>query len=339
MDIEAIKIFKIELDQDAIASIEIEEYGADFNNYLKGLIEIINESNKGRNFNFERDTTEVRVLINRINAGEEFGGIASIVAKRLLVKEKEAQEKIAQLGIEIQKGIMIIGMVNESGIRKFVICKADHNDFLNDTSFTLSRGLPIKKKIFKAFVTTFNDDNSINNVVVFDSNPSMSHYWWKDFLELSEIYDDKHNTKTAFEALDHAIFNKIKNDHPQDYVYLRNSTVRYFRANSAFEMNDYLDNGIGDYQPFDPALNIVELKNKIRKLPETKKFDNQFNILRDQVKAKFINRIPLTTQIDLVLKEDIINLENVISAEEEADGTKYVKIRSDSGYKYFKERR
>lgn len=68
----------------------------------------------------------------------------------------------------------------------------------------------------------------VEEVIVYDTNSSMSKYWWGDFLELSEVYTNKHNTITAFDAIDKGVFTKMKKDFPQDYVYLRNSTVRYF---------------------------------------------------------------------------------------------------------------
>ena len=139
-----------------------------------------------------------------------------------------------------------------------------------------------------------------------------------------EVYTDKHNTITAFDAIDKGVFTKMKKESPQDYLHLRNSAVRYFRAKEAFDMEDFLDNAIGDYHPFNPGLKIDTLKNTIRELPKTKKFDAKFSIIREEVKAKFLNKIPLTTQIDLHLKEDINNMENVITAELGKDGTKYV---------------
>ena len=56
---------------------------------------------------------------------------------------------------EIQKGIIVQALITDNGINKFIICKADHNEFLNEINFTLSRGLPIKKKVFKGFHITY----------------------------------------------------------------------------------------------------------------------------------------------------------------------------------------
>ncbi|MBS3915553.1 MAG: nucleoid-associated protein [Bacteroidetes bacterium] len=337
MDITAIKIFKVDIHQQAVEPIEQSVYGIDFDNYLKGLVNLITTGSSGRNFRFDSDTTEIRGQISKIFDGHEFSSIATTTVNRLLKKEQEAQAKMAKLGVEIQKGIVVQALVTENDISKFVICKADHSDFLDEINFTISRRLPLKKRVFKAFVCSLNSDNTVTNVLVYDTNPNLSQYWWKEFLELTKVYSDEDNTENAFGAIDKGIFTKIKKKYPQDYMHLRNSTVRYFRANDNFDMQNYLDTAIGNYTPFDNKLDVEEIKSQIKELPTKPRapFDVQFTIVKSKIRAKFLNTIPLTSQIDLHLKEDIPNIETIITAEKDADGTRYVKIKSDQGYQYF----
>lgn len=341
MDIKAIQIFKVDIHRQAVESIEQSTYGADFDTYLKGLVNLITTGSSGRNFRFDSETTEVRGQIAKIISGEDFSPIATTIVNRLLKKEQEAQAKMLKLGVEIQKGIVVQALVTENNFNKLIICKADHSDFLNEINFTITRGLPLKKKVFKAFVCSLNNDQTVTNVLVYDTNPSLSHYWWKDFLELTKVYSDEDNTENAFEAIDKGVFTKLKKKHPQDYMHLRNSTVRYFRANDNFDMQEFLDTAIGNYTPFDSRLDVAEIKTQIRQLPAKPRtpFDEQFTIVKAKVRAKFLNTIPLTSQIDLHLKEDIPNLETIITAEKDADGTRYVKIKSEQGYQYFSNRK
>lgn len=334
----SIRIFQIDTDNDKVIPVDQTQYGKDFKDYLTGLIEIISEGS-GRSFVFERETTEIRALIPRILKKEDFSVISEIAARRLLSCEQTTQAQIKKLGKEIQKGIVVQAIIEKDNMRKYVICKADHSEFLKDGDYTKTKGLPTKKKVFKAFYAIFTEAGNVENVVVYDTNSVMSKYWWGDFLELTEVYTDKHNTITAFEAIDKGVFTKMKKDAPQDYIHLRNSAVRYFRANAGFDMQNFLDTAIGNYEPYSEKLKIEALKNSIKELPKTKKFDEQFSIVKEHVTARFLNKIPLTTQIDLYLKEDIINIENVITAEQDKDGAKYVKIRSDSGYKFFNDRK
>jgi len=342
MEIIKLQLFKVDIEQDNVQIIDSSTYDDELIDYLKELFEIVIAGSSGRQFTFERETTEVRNEFTKILSDVEFNNFeesSSNIANRLFVIEHYAQEKIEKLGVVIQKGIIIQSLITEDGEHKFIICKADHNEFIDEVSYRLVRGLPVKKKAFKAFVCSINiDDKSVNNVLVYDTNPSDTKYWWKDFLELSMVYTDEYNTESAFNAIDKGIFTKMRNDHPQDYTYLRNSTVKYFRSNDMFEIQDFIEKVIGDYEPYDNTLNINELKLKIRELPSKsrKPFDNQFTIKKEKIKARFQNTIKLTNQIDLHIKENIPNIETVVFAVEDEDGTKYVKVKSEEGYRFFK---
>lgn len=334
MDSISILIYQIDIENEQINPVNKNSYGQDFDKYLGELIGIIS-TGSGREFQFERETTEVRGLFPKLLDSTNFPEISETVAKRLLSIEKTAQKKIEKLEVKIQKGIVVQAIVRENDCFKYVICKADHSEFLRDEDYQLTKGLPVKKKVFKAFVATFTESIEITNVLVYDTNSVMASYWWKDFLELTEVYTDKHNTITAFYAIDKGVFTKMKKESPQDYVYLRNSVVRYFRANQTFDMNDFIQTAIGDYKPYDPKLKVDTLKDSIRSLPKQRKFDEKFTILKEEVKAKFVNKISLTAQIELHLKEDIDKIEKVITTEVGKAGERYVKILSDSGYNYF----
>jgi len=338
MEITNLKIFKIDIDQEEVQNIDSSDYGLELENYLRELFQIVISGSSGRQFHFDRETTEVRSQISRIIANENFSDISNIIAKRLLDSEHTAQEGVAKLGITIQKGIVVQALITDNQVKKFIICKADHNEFLNEINYRTTRGLPVKKKAFKAFVCTLNEGNIVDNVLVYDTNPSETKYWWKEFLELTMVFSDEDNTEKAFNAIDKGVFTKMRNDHPLDYTYLRNSTVKYFRSNDTFEIQDFLDSAIGNYIPVDSTLNIDQLKSKIRELPSKSRspFDNQFNIVKEKIKARFQNTVKLTNQIDLRFKEDIPNIDTVVMAEQAADGTKYVKIKSEEGYRYFK---
>lgn len=57
----------------------------------------------------------------------------------------------------------------------------------------------------------------------------------------------------------------------------------------------------------------------------------------DRIKAKMIrDTIPLSKDIDLVLKNDVPDIVRTLKAYEEDDGSKFIMIRSDEGYDYAK---
>lgn len=335
MNITDIKIFRIDFHQSEVETIDQAAFPTDFKVYLEGLINLMTSGGSGRTFRFDRDTTEVRAQITRIINKEDFSDIATTIASRLLTVEQSAQEQMTRLGIEIQRGIIVQALVSDNGVDRFIICKADHSEFFNEINFNLSRGLPVKKKVFKGFICSLNSDQTVADILVYDMH--LIKYWWKEFLELIKVHSDEDNTQNAFDAIDKGVLIKLKKQHPQDYMHLSNSNIRYFRANNTFDMDDYIENVFGNYLPFDDNLKMDKIKSEIRELPNKSKkpFDQQFPIISKQIKKRFIKDITLTPQIELHFKEEIPDLENIVTAVMDKDGTKYVRVKSEQGYKYF----
>ena len=69
------------------------------------------------------------------------------------------------------------------------------------------------------------------------------------------------------------------------------------------------------------------------KLKNNLKFrQNLFNRLN--IKDKFKDIIRLTNEIDLNLKQEILNIERVIRPHKDDQGNEYIMIQSSNGYKY-----
>jgi len=318
---------------ETISKKKISEYSTDLNRYVKKLFDEIVTSNSKRKFQFRSDTTEVRTAIQNIITGQYDSG-SEVNASRLLKIEKDAQEKIAHLNIKIQKGSLFQAFIEQSN-KTFILCKADHNDFLDEIDFSLRKGLPWEKRIFKAIMVNFNSNNSVSEVFIYDTNNRISKYWWYDFLELEEKYTDTHNTKTALDTLDKKIFTRIKKFYPADYMILRNSAIGYFRNNDEFDMNTFIKNTIENYHPVNEDFPLEETKIKVSLLPEKWGFDNRFEIKKDEIKKRIITKIPLAQSIDLVFNDHISNIRDLIDTEVDSQNNKWVKIKSEEGYKYF----
>ncbi len=313
---------------------EISEYGDDLNKYVEKLLDEIVTSNSKRKFRFRSDTTEVRIAIQKVIDGQYDNG-SEINASRLLKIEQKAQEKIDHLGKEIQRGSLFQTYLMQNE-RIFIICKADHNEFLDEIDFSLRKGLPWKKRIFKAILVKFNTDNSISEVYIYDTNYKLSKYWWHEFLELEEIYTDAHNTKKALDTLDKKIFNPIKKEYPADYMILRNSAVGYFRNNDEFDMSGFIENTMENYHPVVENFPLETVKNKVAELPDKWGFDSRFEIKKEEINKRIINKIKLTNDIDLILKDHIKNMSDLIKTEMDDQNNKWLKIKTEEGYNYFK---
>lgn len=291
-----------------------------------------------RMFYFRSETTQVRQAIN-LMISEQFDQGSKINAERLLEIEKIAQEKM-NLNVEIQKGSLFQTIFRENDTIKIIICKADHSEYLDEADFVLHKGLPWKKKVFKSIMIELAASSSvIESISVYDTNSSMSKYWWQDYLELTEKYTDSENTKRALHSIDNKIFKPLEKKHPADYVTLRNSMVGYFRRKEEFDVNDFVENILEGYQPFDEELSIDTLKTKVLEMPmrEVKReFDYRFYIDRAAINKRTLKTtVELNQGIELVL-EGVESLNSLVKPDVDDEGNKYVKIRTtDKGYRYF----
>ncbi|MDY0362975.1 MAG: hypothetical protein RBR08_16115 [Desulforegulaceae bacterium] len=315
--------------------IDITDQGKALEQYINRLIEEISTSKNRRMFEFQRDTTEVRVAIQGFLEGK-YEKNAETNAKKLLHTEQKTQEKIAHLKNEIQKGSLFQAAIDDDGISKVIISKADHSEYLDEKDFLLHRGLPWKKRIFKAVLITFDSSKKVKDIFVFDTSSPMAKYWWEEYLELKEKHTDSHNTRTALDVLDKKVFSKFKKKYPADHTIIRNSAVGYFRNKEEFEIQDFIDNILENYVPVDPDLKKEELIAKTKKLPENHNFDTRFKIKKDEIKKRIVNKIALTDSIDLILKDHVEHLLETISSETDDEGNKFIKIRTDTGYDRFK---
>lgn len=335
LSIEYSVLHHIDLTSDSVKTVIGAGDAGDVTDYIRTLLtEVTSEKNK-RIFEFASETSEVRSVIPIINDKASFDNAARTIASRLHRIEKETQKRYEQI-TEIQKGSLLQVYLSANGTKTFVATKVDHNDFLDEADLKRRVGLPFKKHVLKAAIIELGEESEILKVNVYDSNSTLSTYWWQSFLELAEINTDEYNTKISFNAIDALLTKIVKKESPSDYTFIRNNVIAYYRTQPAFSLDGLVENVIGEYEPENPSLDVNEIKKKIMELPEKKKFDTKFNIEKKIITARFKRHIPLHEKIDLYLKEDIENLEEVITAYQDPAGDKYIRIKSESGYNAFR---
>jgi hypothetical protein len=336
MDIVFNKLYKIDIASNEV--IEKPEYQNldNFKKYIQNILEYISTKLPDRYYNFKSEYTEVRNLINNILFNNEYDVSCKSISNRLLDKEKIAQESLnkKKLKIDIQKGMLIVSLVRMTDeAKKLIILKVDYDEFISEITGEIVTGLSIRRQVYKSFICELNNENEIINRSVFDSNHSVSVYWWKEFLELDVVITDEENTKNAFDAIEKDILLPIKKKHKQDYLLLWNTSVAYFRSEGEFNLSHYREEIIGKYIPFDESIDINDLKIKVDKLSAKYKFDQRFDKVPSEIHKRFKNTLNLTPEIDLILKHDVANPKKTFKSYEDVDG-KYLMIRSDEGYKY-----
>lgn len=334
MVIKNISIHKIDIKENNIINIPYSSENIDFASYVSGIISDVLKGEKSRRFKFVSDTTEMFTLINQSVYDNKFIDSVKRSSEKLFAEEIRAQAIIARLGTEIQKGILIQTHINHNNLEKFIICKADDSPYIDEISFKLANGYPLKRKIFKSCLLTLSSNKNISEIQVYDT--TSASYWYCDYLELEALLDDTENTIKAFETIDNVIFSPMKKDSLNDHWELRNSLITKMKSESSFDIYQYADDFLAKYTPTNSKLNMQSIASKVKSLPQKFNFDNTFNLVPKAITAKTKKLIvPLTESIDLTIKDSIDTSDTIVPFLGN-DDTKYVAIKSNIGYDTFK---
>lgn len=298
--------------------------------YIHRLLEEITTASNKRICEFIRNTSEVRRTIDEFAHGNYEHHTQN--AERLLEAEIRAQAE-TNFDIEIQKGSLFQTLFRDNNRTYFIVSKADHDEFLDDADFTLRQGLPWKKKTFKAALMEIEDNGRISEVKIYDRNNSK--YWYEDFLELQPQRNNRHNTSQAFAALD-KVFRKYAKKYPADIITLKNTTIGYFRTRRNMNWGDYVNEIWNEYSAENEDFPMDAIVQRLSRLPEQNNFDTSFPVDRSAITVRMKKQtIPIAENVDLLLKDEV----NLYNFEPKAEGgEKYLVIKSESGYDYFKNR-
>lgn len=324
--------FRVNIENETSDILKSPKEDSQFFRYIKSALNEVSINTNGRKYNPRSLDTEVISVIIKIIKGAKIE-IAEKIAHRLLREEVKVQKKIQHLGNEVHEGLLIQSHLVDKGVDKYIICKAENLDFIEGKNYTLSSGFPINRKIFRSVQIIFNSAKEITNIIVNDLNSKGATYWWDNFLEIDNQWDDIYNTTKAFEMINTKVFAKLKIDSPSDHTHLRNATIKYFRTNGEFELDSYIDQCIGNYLPVNETLDIEDIKNKVRELPEKFSFDKRFDLKPTEITARIKSTVQLNENIDLVIKKDI-DIDRVIEPKK-IKNLKYLLIRTDEGYNAF----
>jgi len=325
----------INLESDDIPTTSIEDE-VDLYDYIEDLVDGIAGAKNTREYKFRSESTEVHDAVKKIINGKDFSNSTQIIAARLLIEEKSAQEKIEHMKKKIQKGSLLQSYVGLGDKDYIFITKIDHNAFLDEVDLKKRVGLPFEKKVLKSCLIEI-QDSEIQKVLVYDTKAKISVYWWSNFLELQELTSNEQNTRNAFDAIDRHLNRAVKKKCPADHLFLRNALIGYFRTHAEFDFDGMIEYIIGVFRPDDSEFDIEKLKANLNKLPEKKNFDRKFSIAAGEITARKTKQvIQLHENIDLNIKTAIEDLEEIIKPVIYDDGKKYLTIQSDQGYDQFK---
>ncbi|MCM2983890.1 hypothetical protein M3599_23640 [Niallia circulans] len=322
----------------------------DFQLYInKVCIEDLNAKNK-RSFNYKRETTElsqiIRILLSSINDSNFlsiFDGKVHTLAERLL----DSQDKVFQKRPGInppKKGSIAVVCIKTEEYINFLISKIDSENYINVVDSKYEAGLPEENATQKTCSISYKIEDSeyqLIEILVSDSNSTISNFWYDDFLELIELKSDQRNTTKAYNTIDKVLSSYVKKKSENDYTHLRNTLTGYFSTRPSFVMEDMIEYVIGSYAPETSEIDINVLKDKIRSLPDKKDFDSAFNIDKSVIKSRFKQTYKISEKMELRTNDYIDELRKTVIAKiDDKLGDKVLIIKNidDKLYEKFKER-
>ncbi|NIB44446.1 nucleoid-associated protein [Pseudomaricurvus alkylphenolicus] len=324
----------LNLTADSVGSPIPIESDSDFESYIAKLMEDFYDPRRFKSYHFASETTEVATALKGVTAAN-WSQRAQIVAERLHRVEIATQKSVSQL-VELRSGSLVQIYTQINGQQAIIITKVDHSEFLDESELKSRLGLPFRQRIQKSMVALFEDETTIAEIRVSDTNAKISVYWWKDFLELEELKTSEKNTQTSFAAIDKTLRAQLhKKNKKSDFWALRNAVIGYFQTQQSFAFDMFVDTVFSQYQPDDPSIDVQKLIKDIKQLPDRHKFDTQFTIAHHEIKAKIKDTIKLSSNLELKITGDIPDMKNVILAKRSADGRKYIQIFSERGYDEF----
>lgn len=307
----------------------------DFGSYLNTLIEEILKNEKGRAYKFISDTEEVFACLSEILKGGDWEHFSEKIANKLNRCELEKQEQVAAI-TTLKKGnlIQVIGSKDDKII--CVLTKVENDPYINEESLDLSSGLPLKKnRVQKSCYIEFDQDHSLVTMILSDSIPRISEYWYSAFLAAAPITKSQENTKKAYLAIDDLLKRKIKIESDTDYWYLRNDLNSYFANKEAFLFDEIIEI-FNSYKAESEVVKktLPKFIEELKTLPKKKNFDTQFDLDTKDISSRLRRKIILDPNIELRLTGGIEDIRKKIKPGKDDEG-EFIKIYSKEGYNAF----
>ena len=312
-----------------------------FDEYVVELIGHINSNTNIRNFKTRSSDTEVITCIKHImnNPANDDTVVEKTdsIARRLLVKEIEAQQIVARMDTNVQKGSLIQALLynEEIGTHTYLLAKVEHSDFVDDADFSFKSGFSKDKKtLWKSCLIDIPDVDAATYYAKIYSN-TVAKYWSNDFLELDELVTDETNTLNAFKAIESTLNRSIRSIAPKDHTIIRNAVISYLKSHEHFDYGMMINEVFEGYQVADLSEERLEnLKSLLQGLPERYHFDRQFQPVASAINARIKKVYDVNDGIQIKITSEIRDLKETITAYTDNEGTRYIKIKTNNDLTY-----
>ena len=315
-----------------------------FEAYVADLISHIGSNDSVREYKTRSNATEVigsiLALCADLDSAEQVSAKMDGIAMRLLLKEVEAQEKIARTSTNVQKGSLIQALLlNDTGDKYiYLLAKVEHTEWVDDSDFSFKTGFSKDKKtLWKSCLIDLPDMTATEFRAKIYSN-TIAKYWSDGFLEFDEMNSDESNTVRAFKAIEATLNQNFRSGASPDHTIIRNHFIGYLKNNEHIDFGTMVNSILENYQPVDNNLNpdkIQDIRKKLLEQPQKKRFDNQFNALSSAINARIRKVYTINDGIELKVTRDIEDLPGTIQSIEE-NGVRYIRVRTNNEATYKK---
>lgn len=244
-----------------------------FEAYVTDLISHISSNASVREYKTRSNATEVIGSILALCADLDTAELVSSkmdgIARRLLLKEAEAQEQIARTSTNVQKGSLIQALLLDDDDKYvYLLAKVEHTEWVDDSDFSFKTGFSKDKKTLWKSCLIDLPDTSANEFHAKIYSNTIAKYWSDGFLEFDEMNSDESNTSRAFKAIEATLNQIFRGAASPDHTIIRNHFIGYFKNNEHIDYPTMVNLILENYQPVDPDINHDKIQNIRTKLLE-----------------------------------------------------------------------
>lgn len=326
----------IEQSLDLVEAVDLKEHYSDIEPIVQSILNEIFSGKNKRACLIPQDNRMLNTIVEEIkdDSIEIQNSSVTLSAERLLRKEKDAQEQYGSI-TQIPKGSLFHLLVEDNGKVYFIITKTDHDKFLDERELSTRRGIPLNKKTYKSFYCEVSEYQLIN-AFIYDPSGRSARYWWEGYLDVQLCNSDAKNTEKVLGHLIDKIIFSVKVKSPDDFRVLRDNTIYYFRSHEEFNLSEYLEHVWEHYTPILGGLSLDKYKEKVNRMSDNKTFDTSFSIIPASINRRVKRNVALGPKMKLQIDDMSFHEEKSIILPFVDDKGKWIQIRTDSGYDYFK---
>ena len=286
-------------------------------------------SNSTRKCAFKPNSLVKTLITDVLNSGTPLASKERL-AEHLAICETESNTRYSQLN-QIKKGNLIVARTIIGNQESILITKIDIEEYFRSSNMELNKGLPKEKGLLKSCLIDIHNNSMGDYLTIADSNKKISSYWVNDFIAATFFRDDKQNTETAISLITKCL-SPISRQSPEDHTQIKQNFFSYLHTAEQYNHDDMIESVIGSYTPVSDKVDTTKIREKLTALINKDKFDGAFEIDTQVVKDKSKMSFKLDNDIVLKINNDVSNIFHKV-----IDGQPYVLIKTQSGYKTFKE--